>query len=146
MLAKKKTKKIDTENPEKRSEGFFRRFFSFGSPAAQRLYIFIISLGLVVATLSYVYAPDIGIELGNPSPRTIKANKGIEFEDEQKTEEDRNTSEAEVEDQYVYNLDVLSGEEGSLYQIRYFYLLTSVVQKKQEMAIEEKVDYLTMKY
>jgi len=143
MLAKKKIKKMDTGNPEKRPEGFFKRFFSFGSPAAQRLYIFIISLGLVAATLSYVYAPDIGIELGAPSPRTIKANKGIEFEDEQKTEEDRNTSEAEVEDQYVYNLDVLSGEEGSLYQIRYFYLLTSVVQKKQEMAIEEKVDYLT---
>ena len=143
MLAKKKPTKIDLEDTGKESPGFFRRFFSFGSKTAQRLYIFIISLGLVVATLSYVYAPDIGIELGNPSPRTIKANRGIEFEDIQKTEEDRNTNEAEVEDQYVYNLEVLSGEEGSLYQVRYFYLLTSVVQKKENMSIEEKVDYLT---
>ena len=143
MPAKNKIKKIDIEDKSKGPEGFFRRFFAFGSSTARRLYIFIISLGLIVATLSYVYAPDIGIELGNPSPRTIKANKGIEFEDVQKTEEDRNTNEAEVEDQYIYNLEVLSGEEGSLYEIRYFYLLTSVVQKKEEMAIEEKVDYLT---
>jgi len=139
----KKIKKIDTEEIKKIQKGFFRRFFTFGSFPAQRLYIFVISLGLIVAILSYIYAPDIGIELGAPSPRTIKANKSIEFEDVQQTEEDRNASEAEVEDQYVYDLDVLSGEEGALYQIRYFYLLTSVVQKKEDMAFEEKVDYLT---
>lgn len=145
MIAKDKIKNINPKNNGQGEDtaGFFRRFFSPASRTARRLYIFIISLGLVVAILSYVYAPDIGIELGNPSPRTIKANKGIEFEDVQKTEEDRNTNEAEVEDQYVYNLEVLSGEGGSLYQIRYFYLLTSVVQKKQDMTVEEKVDYLT---
>ena len=76
MLAKNKMKKIDTDENNKKPEGFFRRFFTFSSSTARRLYIFIISLGLVVATLSYVYAPDIGIELGGQSPRTIKANKG----------------------------------------------------------------------
>ena len=123
MFAKNNKKNnTNDENGMERTQGFFRKFFSPGSQAAQRLYIFIITLGLVVAILSYVYAPDIGIELGNPSPRTIKANKGIEFEDYQKTEEDRNTNEAEVEDIYIYDLEVLNGEEGSLYQIRYFYL------------------------
>jgi len=143
MLANKNTKKIDTDGRDQKPEGFFRKFFAFGNPAARRLYILILSLGLVVTILSYVYAPDIGVELGAPSPRTIKANRGIEFEDMQKTEEARNINEAEVEDRYVYDLDVLSGEEGSLYRIRYFYLLTSVVQKKQDMTMEEKVDYLT---
>lgn len=145
MIAKNKIKKTALKNgkKDKNTEGFLRRFFAPGSKTAQKLYIFIITLSLVVAILSYVYAPDIGIELGNPSPRTIKANKGIEFEDIQKSEEDRNLNEAEVEDIYVYNLEVLNGEEGSLYQIRYFYLLTSVVQKKEDMTAIEKVDYLT---
>ena len=145
MIIKSKTKKIILKDSkkDKTADGFFRRYFAPGSKIAQRLYIFIVTLGLVVAILSYVYAPDIGIELGSSSPRTIKANKGIEFEDIIKTEEDRNSNEAEVEDIYVYNLEVLNGEEGSLYQIRYFYLLTSVVQKKENIAIEEKVDYLT---
>jgi len=145
MIAKNRTKKIILKDSkkDKEADGFFRRFFAPGSKTAQKLYLFTVTLVLVVAILSYVYAPDIGIELGSPSPRTIKANKGIEFEDIQKTEEDRNLNEAEVEDIYRYNLEVLSGEEGSLYQIRYFYLLTSVVQKKEDMIIEEKVDYLT---
>ncbi len=145
MFVKNKIKKAGTKNnngPE-RARGFFSKYFSPGSQAAQRLYIFIITLGLVVAILAYAYAPDIGIELGSPSPRTIKANKGIEFEDLQKTSEDRNSNEAEVEDIYTYDLEILSGEEGTLYQIRYFYLLTSVVQKKEDRIIEEKVDYLT---
>lgn len=145
MIAKNRTKKIILKDSkkDKKAEGFFRRFFALGNKTAQKLYLFIVTLVVVVAILSYVYAPDIGIELGNSSSRTIKANKGIEFEDVQKTEEDRNLNEAEVEDIYRYNLEVLSGEEGSLYQIRYFYLLTSVVQKKEDMIIEEKVDYLT---
>ncbi|GAH59334.1 unnamed protein product [marine sediment metagenome] len=98
---------------------------------------------MVLFLLSYSYSPDIGVELGKPSPRTIKANKGIEFEDVEKTEEDRNKNEAEVEDVYVYDINVLSGEEGALYQIRYFYLLTGIVQKKEDKSFEEKVDYMT---
>ncbi len=141
MFAKNKIKKASTKsnNGPERIQGFFGKYFSPGSQAAQRLYIFIITLGLVVAILAYAYAPDIGIELGSPSPRTIKANKGIEFEDLQKTAEDRNSNEAEVEDIYIYDLEILNGEEGTLYQIRYFYLLTSVVQKKEDRIIEEKV-------
>ena len=144
MFVKSKNK-INTknENGMEKTRGFFSKYFAPGSQSAQRLYIFIITLGLLVAILSYIYAPDIGIELGSTSPRTIKANKGIEFEDFQKTVEDRNSNEAEVEDIYSYDLEVLNGEEGTLYQIRYFYLLTSVVQKKEDMTIEEKVDYLT---
>ncbi|MCJ7666520.1 MAG: hypothetical protein MUO59_07285, partial [Actinobacteria bacterium] len=142
-MFKKNKSNIKNDNGMKRTQGFFGRYFSPRNMAAQRLYIFIITLGIVAAVLSYVYAPDIGIELGGLSPRTIKANKGIEFEDLQKTIEDRNSKEAEVEDIYIYDLEVMNGEEGTLYQIRYFYLLTSVVQKKDDMTIEEKVDYLT---
>ncbi|GAH94168.1 unnamed protein product [marine sediment metagenome] len=67
----------------------------------------------------------------------------FEFEDVEKTEEDRNKNEAEVEDVYVYDINVLSGEEGALYQIGYFYLLTGIVQKKEDKSFEEKVDYMT---
>jgi cyclic-di-AMP phosphodiesterase PgpH len=145
MIENKKIKKINQKDTDSsgKNTGFIRRYFSPRSLSAQRLYIFLITLGLVVAILSYVYTPEIGIELGSPSPRTIKANRSIEFEDVQQTEEDRNLNEAEVEDIYIYDIDILNGEEGSLYNIRYFYLLTSVVQKKEDMNMEEKVDYLT---
>ncbi len=134
---------LKTQNGKmKRMSNFLLKSFSFRSKFAQRMYIFILTLGLVIAILSYDYSPDIGIELGKPSPRTIKATKGIEFEDVVKTEEDMNKNEAGVEDIYVYDLDVLNGEEGALYQIRYFYLLTGIVQKKQDISFEEKVDYM----
>jgi len=142
MLANKREFK-KTEKDGRQSGGFFWKYFSFRSKIAQRMYIFVLTLGLIVAVLAYDYSPDIEIELEQASPRTIKANKGIEFEDIQKTAEDRNKNEAEVEDIYVYDIDVLNGEEGALYQIRYFYLLAGVVQKKEDMTFEEKIDYLT---
>lgn len=140
----KKNKEFNEKGNSKsgRLKNFIIRYFSFRSKIAQRIYIFILTLGLVVVSLSYNYAPDIGIELGKPSPRTVKATRNIEFEDVEKTEEDRNKNEAEVEDIYVYDIDVLSGEEGALYQIRYFYLLTGIVQKKEDKTFEEKIDYM----
>jgi len=126
----------------KRAQSFALRYFSARSRFAQRMYIFILTLGLVIAILTYNYSPDIGIELGSPSPRTIKANRAIEFEDVEKTEEDRNKNEAGVEDIYAYDIETLSGEEGALYKIKYFYLLTGIVQKKEDMSFEERVDYM----
>ncbi|HEY4695467.1 MAG TPA: hypothetical protein VIH13_01100, partial [Candidatus Hydromicrobium sp.] len=146
MIARNKKNKelLKTEKSKlEKTRDFINKYFSYRSKIAQRMYIFILTLGMVVAILTYNYAPDIGIELGKPSPRTIKATKGIEFEDVLKTEEDRNKNEAEVEDVYVYDIDVLNGEKGSLYQIRYFYLLTGIVQKKEDKSFEEKVDYMT---
>ena len=146
MIARNKKNKelLKTEKSKlEKTWDFINKYFSYRSKIAQRMYIFILTLGMVVAILTYNYAPDIGIELGKPSPRTIKATKGIEFEDVLKTEEDRNKNEAEVEDVYVYDIDVLNGEKGSLYQIRYFYLLTGIVQKKEDKSFEEKVDYMT---
>jgi putative nucleotidyltransferase with HDIG domain len=151
MIAKNKNIKNKTKEIIKKSEGgnkvkpqnFFLKYFSFRSKIAQRIYIFVLTLAFIAAMLSYDYTPDIGIELDKPSPRTIKANKSIEFEDVEKTEEDRNKNEAGVEDIYVYDVDILNGEEGALYKIRYFYLLTGIVQKKEDKSFEEKVDYLT---
>jgi putative nucleotidyltransferase with HDIG domain len=151
MIAKNKNIKSKTKEIIKKSEGgnkvkpqnFFLKYFSFKSKIAQRIYIFVLTLAFIAAMLSYDYTPDIGIELDKPSPRTIKANKSIEFEDVEKTEEDRNKNEAGVEDIYVYDVDILNGEEGALYKIRYFYLLTGIVQKKEDKSFEEKVDYLT---
>ncbi len=145
MIAKDKKNKDFQETEKGKLEkirNFTSKYFSFRSKIAQRIYILILTLAAVVAVLSYNYAPDIGIELGKPSPRTIKATRSIEFEDVAKTEEDRNTNEAEVEDVYIYDIDVLNGEEGALYQIRYFYLLTGIVQKKEDKTFEEKVDYM----
>ncbi|MFA5015132.1 MAG: HDIG domain-containing metalloprotein [Actinomycetota bacterium] len=146
MIARNKNNKelLKTEKSKlEKTRDFISKYFSFRSKFAQRMYIFILTLGLVTAALTYNYAPDMGVELGQPSPRTIKANRGIEFEDDIQTEEDRNINEAEVEDVYVYDISVLNGERGSLYQIRYFYLLTGIVQKKDDKSFEEKVDYMT---
>lgn len=146
MIARNKNNKELLKNGKSRLEktrDFINKYFSFRSKIAQRMYIFILTLGLVTAILTYSYAPDIGIELGRPSPRTIKATRGIELEDTAQTEEDRNINEAEVEDVYEYDISVLNGERGSLYQIRYFYLLTGIVQKKEDKSFEEKVDYMT---
>jgi len=145
MTIDKKNKEFLKNKKSKleKTRDFISKYFSFRNKVAQRMYIFILTLGMVVALLSYSYAPDIGVELGKPSPRTIKANKNIEFEDVTQTDEDRNKNEAEVADIYVYNIDVLSGEEGALYEIRYFYLLTGVVQKKEDKSFEEKIDYMT---
>jgi len=143
MSGNSKNKDLEKNNRGKwrKFVGFAVKYFSFRNEIARRMYIFVLTLGMVVAILIYNYSPDIGIELGQPSPRTIKANRAIEFEDTAKTEEDRNKNEAEVEDIYVYDINILNGEEGSLYKIKYFYLLTGIVQKKDK-TFEEKVDYM----
>ncbi len=145
MIERNNKKKEFQKGKQSRLEkisSFAVRYFSFRSKVAQRIYIFILTLALVVAILSYSYSPDIGVELGQPSPRTIKANKSMEFEDEIKTEEDKNKNEAEVEDIYVYDINILNGEDGALYRIKYFYLLTGIVQNKEDKTFEEKVDYM----
>jgi cyclic-di-AMP phosphodiesterase PgpH len=145
MIRKNNKKKEFHNGEETRMEklkNFAVKYFSFRSLIARRIYIFVLTLAMVVAILSYSYSPDIGIELGKPSPRTIKATRSIEFEDPVKTEEDRNNNEAEVEDVYVYDINVLNGEDGTLYQIKYFYLLTGIVQDKEDKTFEEKVDYI----
>jgi putative nucleotidyltransferase with HDIG domain len=143
---KNKTKEIikDGESVSIKSpQGFFWRYFSFRSKTAQRMYIFIFTAAVIVLLLSYSYTPDIGIELGQPSPRTIKANRDLQFEDTIKTEEDREKNASDVEDVYVYDSEVLNGREGVLYQIKYFFLLSQIVQQKEDKTFEEKVSYLT---
>ena len=146
MIARNKSnKKLPKTEKGKleKTKDFINKYFSFRSKIAQRMYIFILTLGLVVAILTYSYSPDIGIELGKPGPRTIKANKSIEFPDVEKTEEDKNKNEAGVEDVYAYDIDVLNGEEGAIYQIEYFYQLVRIVQEKTDKTFEERVDYMT---
>jgi len=142
-----KTKEIikhkNGNNNNKKAIGFFRKYFSFKSKHAQRLYLFVLTAALVITILSYNYAPNIVVEIGKPSPRTIKASRNVDFEDMEKTEEDRSKNVAEVEDVYKYDVNILSGEEGALYQIRYFYTLARIVQKKVDMSFEEKVEYLS---
>jgi len=150
MIARNKKIKNTTKdiinsdrNGSQQSEGFFSKYLSFRSLVARRIYISFFTFALLAGMLSYQYQPNIGITLGEPSPRTLKANKTIEFEDIDKTEEDRNKNEAEVEDIYVYDIEKLNGEEGALYQVRYFYLLSGIVAKSDDKIFEEKVDYLT---
>jgi len=134
---------IKSESFRNSQESFFKKYFGINNLFAKRLYTFIGTFILVVAILSYNFTPNLGIELGKPSPRTIKANKSISFEDPSKTEEDRNKREIEVEDIYNYDTQVLNGREGVLYQIRYFFQLVKVVQKKESMSEEEKITYLS---
>lgn len=151
MVARSRSLKIKTkeiiESGEddfvKSPQGFFWKYFSFKSKIAQRIYIFVFAVALVAAMLAYNYTPDIGIELGVQSPRTIKANKDIQFEDAVKTAEDKDKNEAQVENVFVYDPEVLNGKEGVLYQIKYFFLLSQTVQLKQDKTSEEKVSYLT---
>ncbi|MBM3707896.1 MAG: HDIG domain-containing protein [Actinobacteria bacterium] len=151
MIARSKTLKSKTKEIIKSGEqknlkspkGFFSKYLSLKSMIGQRIYIFIFTVFAVAAILSYSYTPDMGIEIGRPSPRTIKANKNIQFEDVAKTEEDRDKNEAQVPEVYVYDPEVLNGGEGALFKIKYFYLLSKIVQQKQERSFEEKVSYLT---
>lgn len=134
---------VKVKNLRDKNRGFFSRYFGIRSMFAKKLYTFLITFGIVVAILSYNFTPDLGIELGKQSPRTIKANKSISFEDPVKTEEDRNKREIEVEDVYKYDTRVLNGKEGALYQIRFFFQLAKIVQKKESMEIAEKTDYMS---
>lgn len=134
--------KSGEDREDKKAKRFLVKYFSFRSKDAQRLYVFVLTLAFIVGILSYNYTPNIEIELGKPSPRTIKANRNIEFENVEKTEEDINKNVASVEDIYSYDPDVLNGEEGTLYQIRYFFQLVRIVQKKESKPLEEKIDYL----
>jgi len=145
-IIKNKTKEIinSAEDEDVKSpKGFFRNYLSPKSKTGQRIYIFIFTVFAVAAILSYSFTPDIGIKLGQPSPRTIKANRNIQFEDAVKTEEDRDKNEAQVAEVYVYDPEVLNGKEGVLFKIKYFYLLSRIVQQKQESSFEEKISYLT---
>ncbi|HAX17536.1 MAG TPA: hypothetical protein DCY00_02935 [Actinobacteria bacterium] len=147
MISKKikeQTKSIvKSENPRENDGSFFSRYFGIKNIFARRLYTFLITFGIVVAILSYNFTPDLGIELGKQSPRTIKANKSISFEDPVMTEEDRNKREIEVADVYEYDTEILNGEEGVLYQIRFFFQLAKIVKKKDTLEIAEKTDYMS---
>lgn len=134
---------INRDSSKNNPDNFFGKYFSFRSSFAKRLYLFMLTFALIVGILSYNFTPDLGIKLGEASPKTIKANKSIGFEDTVKTEEDRNRREIEVEDVYNYDTKVLNGTEGVLYQIRYFFQLVKIVSKKDFETIEEKVDYLS---
>ena len=134
---------INPDNAKNNPDNFFIKYFSFRSSTAKRLYLFVLTFVLVVGILSYNFTPDLGIKLGEASPKTLKANKSIGFEDTVKTEEDRNRREVEVEDVYIYNTQVLNGPEGVLYQIRYFFQLVKIVSKKDFESIEEKIEYLS---
>ncbi len=133
---------IKAEQPGRESAQFFNRYFRFSSLFARRLYTFLITFGIVVLILSYNFTPDLGIELGKPSPRTVKSNKSISFEDPAKTEEDRNIREIEVADVYNYDTEVLNGKEGVLYQIRYFFQLAKIIKKKEDLEPAQKTDYM----
>jgi len=124
-------------------DNFFVKYFSFRSSFAKRFYLFVLTFAFIVGILSYNFTPDLGIKLGEASPKTIKANKSIGFEDTVKTEEDRNRREIEVEDVYNYDTQVLNGAEGVLYQVRYFFQLSKIVSKKDFEVIEEKIDYIS---
>ncbi|MBM3710191.1 MAG: hypothetical protein FJW61_07215, partial [Actinobacteria bacterium] len=121
-IIKNKTKEIinsaEDENV-KSPKGFFRNYLSPKSKIGQRIYVFTFTVFAVAAILSYSFTPDIGIKLGQPSPRTIKANRNIQFEDAAKTEEDRDKNEAQVAEVYVYDPEVLNGKEGVLFKIKY---------------------------
>ncbi|MHB1335849.1 MAG: HD family phosphohydrolase [Candidatus Humimicrobiaceae bacterium] len=134
---------INPDSSKNNPDNFFGKYFSFRSSFAKRLYLFVLTFALIVGILAYNFTPDLGIKLGEASPKTIKANKSIGFEDTVKTEEDRNRREIEVEDVYNYDTQVLNGTEGVLYQIRYFFQLVKIVSKKDFETIEEKVDYLS---
>jgi putative nucleotidyltransferase with HDIG domain len=134
---------INPDNLKNIPDNFFSKYFSFRSNFARRLYLFVLTFAVIVGILSYNFTPDLGIKPGEASPKTIKANKSIGFEDTVKTEEDRNRREIEVEDVYIYDTQVLNGTEGVLYQIRYFFQLVKIVSKKDFGTIEEKVDYLS---
>jgi len=141
---KYQTKEIsNSDNSKNNSDNFFVKYFSFRSSSAKRLYLFVMTFALVVGILSYNFTPDLGIKSGEASPKTIKANKSIGFEDTVKTEEDRNRREIEVEDVYNYDTEVLNGNEGVLYQIRYFFQLARIISKKNLEVIEEKADYFS---
>ncbi len=151
MVPRNRSLKIKTKEIIKSGEndtvispqGFFWKYFSFKSRIAQRIYIFVFAVAAVAAILAYNYTPDIGIELGAQSPRTIKANKDIQFEDIVKTAEDKDKNEAQVENVFVFDPEILNGKEGALYKIKYFYLLSQTVGLKKDKTIEEKVSYLT---
>lgn len=143
MIAKNNKLKTRTQEIIKAENGDGPKTRWFLSPWAKKVYIFVLSLAAIVAMLSYNFTPNIEIELGRPAPRTIKATKNLEFEDEAQTEENRMRNEAAAEDVYVYDANALNGEQGTLYQIKYFFNLTGIVQKDDTKIFEEKVDYLT---
>ncbi|MCL6087821.1 MAG: HDIG domain-containing protein [Actinobacteria bacterium] len=139
---KNQTREIVNPDDHVNNKGsFFSKYFSLKSSFAQKLYIFVLTFAVIVSILSYNFTPDLGIRLGEASPRTIKANKSIEFEDAAKTQEDRNRREIEVEDIYNYDPGVLNNTEGVLYQIRYFFALAKIISKKVFETPEERVDY-----
>ncbi len=126
---------INSENGGSKRSWFF-------SPLAKRIYIFVLTLVAVTAMLSYDFTPGVEVEAGRPAPRTIKANRNLEFEDPVKTEEHMLRNEAAVEDIFAYDADALTGENGTLYNIRYFFNLAGIVKRKTDRTFEEKVDYL----
>jgi putative nucleotidyltransferase with HDIG domain len=133
---------IDNANVKSiKNENFFNKYFNIKNNFAQRLYIFILTFAVVVSIISYNFTPDLGVKLNQPSPKTIKANKTIQFEDVAKTEEDRNKREIEVEDVYNYDPQVLNGPNGVIYQIKYFFQLAKIISKKDLKTIDDKVYY-----
>lgn len=115
----------------------FTKYIHPRSVPARRIYVFAVLIAFLMAILSSDFIPKLDVALGQPSPETIKANKSIQFEDVEQTEEQRKKAEEEVGLVYSYDISAL---DRSLSQIQDFFDQIRAIQLVEGIVSEEKVD------
>lgn len=115
----------------------FTKYIHPRSVPARRIYVFTVLIALLMAILSSDFVPKLDVALGQPSPQTIKANKSIQFEDVEQTEEQRRKAEEEVGLIYSYDVSAL---DRSLSEIQDFFDQIRAIQLVEGIVFEEKVD------
>ncbi|MCL6471681.1 MAG: HDIG domain-containing protein [Firmicutes bacterium] len=108
----------------------------------RRSFLVALIFTLVLATLTIDFLPDrlAGIQVGKPSPKTIKANRDLEFIDFEKTETLRKEAAAQV--QKVYNRD-WAVESQVIDSVHNFFGLARQVRSNQALTQEAKLDMLS---
>ncbi|MCK4776751.1 MAG: HDIG domain-containing protein [Actinomycetia bacterium] len=111
----------------------------------QKLVILLIFWALISVIISFdVFTKNVtGLEIGKPSPRTIKASRAVEFVDVDKTKELKEKASESVSGVYEYDATLLVAIEN---EIENFFSKVSEAIDNEAMDFEGKVTFLKSQF
>jgi hypothetical protein len=102
----------------------------------QRIVLIIVFTALMGFLLLSDVSPGVDVQIGQPTPRTIKAPRSIEFEDVKSTEQERNKAELEVPPVYIYDSNAV---DNSLSKVSELFYKIYQVRAMEDLTIDEKL-------
>lgn len=120
----------------KNSKSISGHFFSSNKKSIQRIVLVTVFAGLMAVLLLGDISPSVDVQLGQPSPRTIKAHRSTEFEDVKSTEQERDKAELEVSPVFIYNSNAI---DDSLSKVSELFYKIYQVRAIEDLTVDEKL-------